>query len=131
MLCFGGGSADLVFLAVDECHRRRDQRLHCSGREDERPIRGYTEPVTRHDEQDAAHGGEDWRWLEGLGRLLRVLGGSVLVCEVFLRAGCCSVKVRLMGFGVVFWCIVGLKKGVQLMRNANIRGKLTLQASVY
>jgi hypothetical protein len=81
---FRYGSAD-IRLTVDERNWGRDQRLYSSGREDERPVRRHTESVTRHDEQDAAHGREDRCWLESLGWVLRVLSRFILVCPTFLR----------------------------------------------
>jgi len=65
---------------VDQCHWWRDQRFYCAGGEDERSVRGHEESLTRHDEPDVAHGGENGRWLEGLGRVLFLLDSSVLVC---------------------------------------------------
>ena len=57
-----------------------------------------------------------------MGRLLYVFGGSVLVCEVFLRAGWLAALLKYTIDGFLAWCsgaLQVLKKGVvQLMRYA-------------
>lgn len=68
----------------DGSDRRRDPRFIRTGGEDERPVRPGAPAPAGHNEQDAADGGEDWRGLEGLARVLCRGGAAVHLCVAVL-----------------------------------------------
>lgn len=56
---------------VDNSYGRRDSRLLCTGRENERQFRDDTASIKGYNEPHAPDGRADGCWLEGLARLLR------------------------------------------------------------
>jgi len=74
----------LMLDTDDRSNRRRDQRVISISRKDERQLRQDTVTPPRHHEPDAAHGGEDRCWLEGVAWFLPSRHPLVYVCLALL-----------------------------------------------